>query len=212
EAFSFVEREPSWWEWYFVSGTEPHRDVVADPYLTWELRTHFGQAAEVPIEAPVTLEQKRVAHNIAVAAGDGARASALMAEIGRTLTPIHASFDDGSELVGTTFHEGARSLLTLYVLASGPSAADVQLTVRSRVVKRAALSLTIADPTEREVGIPVGIAPQRWRKGFLYSDPVAIRKRPGTEVFRASYWARGRGVAPKAVGRDAGGVEVLTLR
>ena len=212
EAFSFVEREPSWWEWYFVSGTEPHRDIVADPYLTWELRTHFGQAAEVPVEAPVTLEQKRIAHNIAVAAGDEGKAKASLEEIERTLTPVHARFDDGSELVGTTFHEGVRSLLTLYVLASGPSATDVQLTVRSRVVKGAALSLTIADPTEREVGIPMGVAPQRWRKGFLYSDPVAIRKRPGTEVFRASFWARGRGGAPKAVGQGAGGVEVLTLR
>ena len=47
DAYSFVEREPSWWEWYLVSGTEPHREIVADPYLTWELRTHFGQAAEL---------------------------------------------------------------------------------------------------------------------------------------------------------------------
>jgi 4-amino-4-deoxy-L-arabinose transferase-like glycosyltransferase len=212
DAFSFVEREPSWWEWYFVSGTEPHRDIVADPYATWELRTHFGQAAELPTEAPVTLEQKRIAHNMAVAAGDEARATALLEEIGRALTPVHARFDDGSELVGTTFHEGARSLLTLYVRAAGPSIADVQLTVRSRVEKRAALSLTIADPTEREVGIPAAIAPQRWKRGFLYSDPVAIRKRPGTEVFRASYGVRGRGIAPKVVGGTAAGVEVLTLR
>ena len=100
----------------------------------------------------------------------------------------------------------------LYVLASGPSATDVQLAVRSRVTKGAALSLTVADPTEREVGIPPGLAPQRWKKGFLYSDPVAIRKRPGTEVFRAIYWARGRGVAPKAMTGGAGRVEVLTLR
>jgi hypothetical protein len=212
DAFSFVESEPPWWEWYFVSGTEPHRDVVADPWLTWELRTHFGQAAELPKGAPVTLEQKRIAHNIAVASGDEARAKALLEEIGKALTPVHAAFDDGSELVGTTYHEGSRSLLTLYVLAGGPSTADVQLTVRSRVVKRAALSLTIEDPTDREVGIPVGIAPQRWKKGFLYSDPVAIRKRPGTEVFRAAYWVRGRGVAPKALTGGPTGVEVLTLR
>ena len=212
EAFSFLESEPAWWAWYLLSGTEPHREVVADPFATWELRAHFGQAAEPPTGAPVTLEQKRIAHNMAVAAGDGARASALMAELEEAMSPVHARFEDGSELVGTTFHEGARSLLTLYVLASGPSIADVQLTVRSRVVKGAALSLTIADPTEREVGIPIGIAPQRWKKGFLYSDPVAIRKRPGTEVFRASYWARGRGGAPRAVAGGAAGVEVLTLR
>lgn len=212
EAFSFIEREPSWWEWYFVSGTEPHRDIVPDPYLTWELRTHFGQPAEPPTAAPVTLEQKRIAHNLAVAAGDGARAGALLEEIAKALTPLHARFDDGSELIGTTFHQGARSLLTLYVLAGGPSTADVQPTVRSRVEKGAALSLTLPDPTEREVGIPLAIAPQRWKKGFLYSDPVAIRKRPGTEVYRASYWVRGRGAAPKAIGGAAGGVEVLRLR
>lgn len=212
DAFSFVEREPSWWEWYFVSGTEPHREVVADPWLTWELRTHFGQPAVAPTEAPVTLEQKRIAHNIAVAAGDEARAGALMDEICKALTPVHAKFDDGSELVGSTYHEGARLLLTLYVLAGGPSVADVQLTVRSRVTKAATLSLTVLDGTEREVGIPLGLAPQRWKKGFLYSDPVAIRKRPGTEVFRASYWVRGRGVAPKALIGGVGGVEVLTLR
>src|SRR5262249_47682009 len=67
EAFPFAEREPSWWEWYFISGTEPPRDIVLDPYRTWELRSHFGQPADVPTAPPVTLDQKRIAHNIAVA-------------------------------------------------------------------------------------------------------------------------------------------------
>src|SRR6202012_1439805 len=35
DAFSFVESEPSWWEWYFVSGTEPHREIQPDAYRTW---------------------------------------------------------------------------------------------------------------------------------------------------------------------------------
>ena len=114
DAYAFVEREPSWWEWYFVSGTEPHRDVVADPWLTWELRTHFGQEAAVPTTPPVTLDQKRIAHNVAVAAGDAPRAAALLAEIERELRPVHAAFDDGTEILGTTFHEGARDLLTIF--------------------------------------------------------------------------------------------------
>jgi hypothetical protein len=84
--------------------------------------------------------------------------------------------------------------------------------VRSKVTARAAWSTTMADPTDREVGIPLSIAPQRWKKGFLYSDPVAIRKRPGTEVFRASFWVRGPGAAPRRVDGDRGPVEVLTLR
>jgi hypothetical protein len=209
DAFSFVEREPSWWEWYFVSGTEPHRDVVADPFATWELRVHFGQPAEAPTAPPKTLEQKRIAHNVAIAEGDVVRARALRAELEAELRPIHARFDDGSELLGAAYHEGARSLLTVYVLAGGPAQPDVQLTVASKVLAPARWSLTIADPTEREVGLPLAIPPERWRKGFLYADPVPIRKRPGTEVFRASYRGRGRGSAPKPV---AGGSSVEVLR
>jgi hypothetical protein len=212
DAYAIVEREPSWWEWYFVSGTEPHRDVAPDPYLTWELRTHFGQPADVPAAPPATLEQKRVAHNIAVATGDRAKADALYQEIVRELRPAHATFEDGTEILGTTYHDGARPLLTIYLKAGGPTVPDVQLTVRSKVTARAAWSSTMPDPTDREVGLPLAIAPQRWRRGFLYSDPVAIRKRPGTEVYRASFWVRGPGAAPKRLDGDRGPVEVLTLK
>jgi 4-amino-4-deoxy-L-arabinose transferase-like glycosyltransferase len=211
DAFAIVEREPSWWEWYFISGTEPHREIVPDPYLTWELRTHFGQPAEAPAAKPATLEQRRIAHNIAVAAGDEARAAALLAEIMGELTAARAAFADGTEILGTTFHRGARSLLTIYVRAGGPTAGDVQLAVRSKVTAKARWSTTIADPTEREVGIPIGLSPQRWKKGFVYSDPVAIRKRPGTEVFRASWVMRGPGSPPKRVGSGGPSVEVLRL-
>jgi hypothetical protein len=211
DAFAIEEEEPSWWAWYFLSGTEPRRTIVPDPYRTWELRAHFGQPAEPPPGPPRSLEQKRIAHNIAVAAGDHARAAELLAEIERELTPVHARFEGGAEILGTTFHEGARAQLTLYVLAGGPTSADVQLTVKSRVTERAPLSLTMADPTEREVGLPLAIAPQRWRAGFLYSDPVPIRKRPGTEVFHASFWVRGKGTPPKPLPGGAASVKVLAL-
>jgi 4-amino-4-deoxy-L-arabinose transferase-like glycosyltransferase len=211
DAFSFTESEPAWWEWYLVSGTEPHRDVTPDPWLTWELRTHFGQPAMPPAGPPVTLEQKRIAHNVAVAAGDQARAAVLLAEIQRELSPVHAAFDDGTEILGTTFHEGARPLLTIFLRAGGPTTADVQLLVKSKVTAKAAWSTTIADPLERDVGLPLAIGSQRWRPGFLYSDPVAIRKRPGTEVFRASFWVRGSGPPPKRL-RGPREVELLTLQ
>ncbi|AUX25392.1 glycosyltransferase [Sorangium cellulosum] len=213
EASSFREREPGLLTWYLVSGTEPEREIVPDPFLTWELRTHFGQPAEPPAGPPETLDQQRIAHNIALSAGDGARAAALRAEIDAALTPLGARFDDGTEILGATYHEGARSLLTLFVRAGGPAASDVALAVRSRVVERAPLSTTMADPLYREVGLPTAISPQRWRAGFLYADPVPIRKRPGTEVFWASLRSRAPGRAPKLL--DRGGateVEVLRLR
>ena len=211
EAFSFVEREPSWWAWYFVSGTEPSRAITPDPWLTWELRAHFGQPVDPPSGAPITLTHKRIAHNLAVDRGDTAGAAALRAEIDRALHPIGAAWSDGTRLVGSTYQRGARPLLTLFIEASGPAAADLQLSVKSKVTARARGSLTMADPTEREVGLALSIPAPRWKKGFLYEDPLPIRKRPGTEVFRASLTVRGAGAAPKRV--DASGpVVVLTAR
>jgi 4-amino-4-deoxy-L-arabinose transferase-like glycosyltransferase len=210
DAYSFVETEPPLWEWYLVSGTEPHREVAPDPWLTWELRTHFGQPADPPSGTPATLDQRRIAHNVALASGDTAKAAEILAGIERELTPVHAAYEDGTEILGTVFHEGARPLLTILVKAGGPQAADVQLHVTSKVTAKAAWSLTMADPTEREVGIPLGLPPARWRKGFLYADPVAIRKRPGREVYRATFSGRGGGGSRRVNGpRD---VELLTLR
>jgi hypothetical protein len=210
DAFSFVEREPNPLERYFMMGTEPQRTIAADPFATWELRVHFGQAAEFPRDAPRTLEQKRIAHNFAIRSGDQRAAAALLTEIEGELRIIHAGFDDGTEIIGTTYRSGARSLLTIYLRAAGPLASDVQLGVRSEVVARAPLSTTMADPAKREVGLPLAISPSRWRPGFVYSDPVPIRKRPGTEVFRAYFSSRGKG-APKRAAGGPNAVEVLRL-
>lgn len=209
EALSFQEREPSLFTWYFVSGTEPVRALAPDPFLAWEIGAHFGLPVAPPAAPPATLEERRVAHNAAIAAGDEARAAALFAEIQAAITPVGARYEDGSEILGATFQEGARPRLTVLLRAGGPMPAGVSLAVRSRVVERAPLSTTMGDPVEREVGLPTAIAPERWRRGFIYADPVPIRKRPGTEIFWASL--RGRG-APR---REAGGpaaVEVLRLR
>ena len=210
EAFSFRETEPTFLRWYFVSGTEPTRAIVPDPLLTWELRFHFDQPADRVDVPPQSLDDLRILHNMALAASDPARAADLAKQIEAKLTPIHARFDDGTELVGARFDDGACPQLHLILRAGGPTAKDVQLTVKSKVTARPLLSTTMADPLEREVGLPLPIAPERWKKGFLYSDHVAIRKRPGREVFAASFWSRRRGAFPKpADGRKT--VEVLTL-
>ena len=115
EAFSMRESEPSPLTWYFVSGTEPVRTIVPDPFLTWELRSHFGQPAEPPEQAPESEEQRRIQHNIAVAKGDRTRAAELSAQLEATLSPLHVRYDDGTELVGARYDDGgARPQLTLY--------------------------------------------------------------------------------------------------
>ena len=209
EGYGFVEREPTVFEWYFVSGTEPVRTIVPSAWVTWELRTHFGQPADEPAGEPATLDELRIAHNLAVAKGEDP--APWLERLGEAFGEPSARFDDGTELVGVRFERGVRPLLRLLVRAPGPARGDVQLQVRSRVLSPPALSTTTADPTVREVGQPLGIAPLRWRKGFLYLDDVAIRKRPGREVFEAYFKPRsGKERAPRPV--DGGAVvRVLEL-
>ena len=206
DAFSFAEREPSWWEWYLLSGTEPHRDIVPDPWLTWELRTHFGQPADAPTGAPVTFDQQRIAHTLAVATGDAARAAELYAEIERRLAPLHAAYEDGTEMVGSTFHDGARPLLTLLIKAGGPTSADVQLTVRSKVTEKAAWSLTVADPADREVGVPLLDRAPALEEGLSLRRPHSRPQAPRDRGLpRPVLGARRRRPAPTRGGRGPRG-------
>ncbi len=190
DAFAIVEREPNAWERYWHHGTEPVRGIspVPDPYLTWELRTHFDQPAAAPTSAPVGLEQLRIAHNIAVAEGrdPSAPLAALLAE----MTPLSLRFDDGTELVASRFDDGVRPRLTLLYRAAAPAKWDVVPTVRSRVIAPPRWSSTPADPVVRDVSLPPAIAPRLWRAGFLYSHAIDIAKRPGVEAFDLTFTFR----------------------
>jgi len=211
DAFAIVEREPSLWQWYFQSGTEPVRTIVPDPFLTWELRTHFGQPAELPTVEPEGFEQQRIAFNIAKASGDEARAAALWAGLRAQLQGPSAIFEEGTELVGCRFSRGVEPMLTLLLRAKGPADDELELHVRSRVLERAPWSTTMPDPAVREVAQPLSLSPKRWRAGWLYSHPVVIRKRPGTEVFDVALSPR-RGSGRPKPGAHGRPVEVLRLR
>jgi len=192
DAFSFVEREPSLVEWAFVSATEPVRKIVPDPWLTWELRTHWNQDAVVPDAAPKTFDEQRIAYDIAIERGDEAGAAGLLAELKRQLRLVETTFEGGMEIVGVRMNEGVHPRLDIVLRAPGPMPSGSFMVVRSKVIAPARGSLTMADPTLREVGQPFAIAPTRFRKGFLYVLPVSIVKRPGTEVFQVSWNGRGR--------------------
>ena len=106
--------------------------------------------------------------------------------------------------------EGVSPRLDIVFRAPGPMPSGSSMTVRSRVVERARGSFTMTDPTLREVGQPASIPPVRWRKGFLYVNPVALVKRPGTEVVQVSWNVRGRQSA-RVVGGSGATVDVLKL-
>lgn len=208
DGFAFEEREPNLFERYFSNGTEPVRTVAADPFVTWEMRYHFGQPAEPPNVAPTTAAQRRIAHNMAVAAGDTARADALLASLEDTLSPPRFELTNGSSLLGVTYTEGVEDRLTVYVFAREPMARGTGFSVKSRVLQAPWGSFTMADPTSREVALPFLIPPERFRAGFVYENSMPIRKRPGKEEYVASFTApRGRGPGPKAGGK----MVVLTL-
>lgn len=210
DAYSFVEREPSFFEWALVSGTEPVRSMVPDPWLTWELRTHWKQPAEVPDAAPKTFEEQRIAYNAAIERGDEATAAALFVELKGQMRPIAATFDGGPEIVGVRKNEGVHPRLDIVFRAPGPLPAGSGLAVRSKVLAPARGSFTMADPTLREVGQPLAIPAARWRKDFLYVNPVSIVKRPGPEVYQVSWNGRGRQPV-RIAGTNSTTVDVLRL-
>ncbi|HZO14647.1 MAG TPA: glycosyltransferase family 39 protein [Polyangiaceae bacterium] len=186
DAFSFTESEPKFFTWYFVDGTEPVRTLRPDPYLTWELRTHFAQPAEQPREAPATFEEQRIAHNMAVARGHVEEAAALerrleLREPRQPLRVVGSTERPAVELLGVRYEPGVRPLLTL-AFRAGAAVQDRPI-VKSQVIGPPIASTTMADPTIRDVAPPTPIPPARWREGFIYSQRIPIRKRPGRERF-----------------------------
>ncbi len=185
DAFVFDERQPNFAEWYLSSPSEPIRTVRADPWRTWELREHYDQTPNPPPGgAPNTLEEIRVANNLAVAAGDAAAAEKWSAQLLSQLDAnVAASFSDGTRLLGERFVDGVDPALELYFSAKGPLAEEYMFEVESTVAAPPRISLVPADDKTKKYGPPFVISPRLWRKGFIYVDRVDIRRRPGREFF-----------------------------
>jgi hypothetical protein len=182
--------------------------LVPDPFLTWELRTHWKQPALVPNAAPKTFDELRIAYDMAIERGDEATAATLFAELKRQLRPIAMTFEGGPEIVGVRMNEGVHPRLDIVFRAPGPLPTGSGIVVRSKVLERARGSFTMADPTLREVGQPLAIPASRLRKDFLYVNPVSIVKRPGTEVYQVSWNGRARQPA-RIAGTNSTTVDVL---
>jgi hypothetical protein len=198
DAYSLEEREPSIWEWYFISGVEPIRKYVHDPFSTWEWRIHLGQPAAPPTTPPATREQVRIAHNVAVASGDEAAAQRLEADLGRDLVRAPATtFTQGLSLLGYRRIGGTEPRIVLLFRASEP-VSDAWFAVRAKVEKKRAFSFIPPDPIERGVSVPVGLSTKLYRPGFIYSQTVVLRQRIGVERLWGAFQAR-EGTAPVPV-------------
>lgn len=198
-AHRFDTREPSPWEWYFLSGNEPVRTVAPDPFGAWEIAAHRGLALPDLPEAS-TPDQHRIAHNAAVAKGDTVEAERHFAALAAAGKTIDAAFDDGTKISLVLGGRGVDPRLFVLVMPAGPLAAGVKLSVTSQVTEPPAWSTTMADPTVREHAYPFTIGPQRFRAGFLYAAEVAYRRRPGRDTLRASLTGAG---APRLASGEA---------
>jgi len=190
DGYRFDEHEPGWWERWSQGDVEPVRAVRPDPWVTWEWRTALGQAAPAPAGTPATDDQLRIAHNVALAAGDAARAASLRATLSQRFNlPLRAAYSNGMELIGAVHARGAQRRITLYFVA-GKFDHDAKLVVDSRVTAKAFLSTLPIDPATLDLARSPIVPTTMWRPGEIYAIPVTYRRRPGTEVLTGK-WSPG---------------------
>ena len=107
--------------------------MQADRHRLWELQTHLGLPADASkLPAAGDFDQRRIAHNAALAQGRGA--DALRLALQQELAPPRARFEDGSELLGVRFRDGTRPVLTLLFRAGDASPKRRQPRLRSQGV------------------------------------------------------------------------------
>jgi len=171
--FAIAEREPTLLERLFVSTNHAIREVVPDPFHTYEVREALGQTPNpAPGVAPRTFEQIRVAHNLAVALGDVEGATALRRRLTDSLdTKAATEYQDGTKLLGIRLERGASEVLHLLFESRGP--ADQRFVVRARAPGEKP-PLLLRDERAPELGAPSFPLRDSWRIGYLYGLAIEL--------------------------------------
>jgi hypothetical protein len=208
DAYSMNEREPGVFEWLLTHPTEPVRRIgdAPDPWITWEWRTHLGQDAPAPTGEPRTLDEMRIAHNVAVSRGDAQAAEAwrekIEARIDRTVT---VKFERGVRLIGVRRIGGVQPRIESWFEVTDAPAGDWSWAVKSSVIARAPLSLIPPDKTDREMAWPPSLPTKLWKPGFFYTTQTVMNHRIGVERYSARWYSQDGHPAP----RRAGGAETI---
>jgi len=200
EAFSMHERQPDPFEWLFLGGTEPVRDPrgPADPWLTWEWRAHLGQGGPAlqGLE-PRTIDEQRIAFNVAMSRGDAAAARQLREQIDAQLDRTVTARFDLVDLVGVRVTGGVQPQVETWFEVSAPFPGDDVFLVRSVVEARAALSTIPPDTVEREMAWPAPLGTKLWHAGWLYKTDAVLNHRIGRERYSGFWASRDGSQAPK---------------
>jgi len=187
EGYRFDEREPGWWERWSQGDVEPIRKVRNDPWVSWEWRTAFGQPAAPPAGPPAMDDDLRIAHNLALAGGDKAGAAGLRAALAKRFNlPLHATYGNGTELIGGVHERGAQRSMTLYFVA-GKFDQDVKYVVNAHVFAPPRLSTLPVDSATLDLARNPTLPTSLWRPGGIYAIRFVYRRRPGSEVLTGAF-------------------------
>jgi hypothetical protein len=200
DVYALEEREPNILEWLLLDGTEPQRHVGSqpDPFLTWEYRTHLGQDAFDPTATPVTLDEIRIAHNLAVSKGDDAAKEKwrekIDAGIDRT---VRVKYDSMADLIGVRLIQGVQPRIETWFEVTEAPRGDLQFDVLSMVDAKGKYSLIPPDKTERVMAFPPSLPTKLWKVGFIYKTVTVLNHRIGRERYYGRWGSRDGAPTPK---------------
>jgi hypothetical protein len=206
DAYEVAEREPNVLEWLFMDGTEPRRSMGSqpDPWLTWEVRVHLGQQAFEPTALPVTLDQLRIAHNVAISRNDAPAAERwrekIDAQLDRTVT---AKYDSWVQLIGVRYIGGVQPRLETWFEVTGEPAGDVQFDVTSSIVAKGRYSIIPVDKTDRAMAFPPSLPTKLWKVGFIYATVTVLNHRIGLERYTGHWSSRDGSPPPRRLDHKA---------
>ncbi len=187
----YTARQPHFFEWLFISGTDLIYDISRDedPFATWEWKDALDLPNTVPTATPVTDPELRVAHNIAVHEGDAARAEELRKDLaGRVGLPLGVQYSGGVRLDGVHVEQGPAIVLTLFFQTSAAfKPVDTVYQLKCKVVAPPRLWNVPLDYFEKDMEPVASIRPAIWKPGYLYAHRFVALHRIGREECRGSF-------------------------
>ncbi len=184
-AMRYTERSPNVLEWFFLSGSDLARTIGPDQdqWATWEWTDHLGVDGSPPSAAPGTVEELRIAHNLAVSRGDAGRASALRERVlSKIEGSVNVDFTDDVHLIGVHVDRGSATVVTMY-WETGPAfkPVDSNFLVKCNVVSPPRLWFADTDFFEKDMNPTNPIRPAMWKPGYLYLQRFVAMHRIGEE-------------------------------
>jgi len=187
-ALRLEEREPNPLEWMFISGTDLVRKISRDedPYQTWEIRDAMNIPAPAPTVPPVSVDDLRIAHNIALRDGDAARAGDLASKVaGMMQRRLDLQYTGGIRLDGIDVHYGPAIVVTLFWSTDqGYKPSDLSYQLKCKIIAPPRLWKTQLDYFENELAPVPLIRPANWKANRLYTNRFTALHRIGKEECR----------------------------